>query len=254
MTPPPGRLNSNMYPWVVSKRQNDRVLQQRLYGEIPEDELARCLHFPCAKEPYSSLFWTTTTLLGKTPTWAGIPHSAHSIALVTDPDPVNPTSASKRFYNSTDLCFFPLDDTIYNRQITFSSSKRGPTWFLQIKEDITFPDGSADDSWIFVEWKKVDKLLEKLEVTMKTPLPPARDAISNSVSTYTSRKFSDSRLSTGYYVDVIQQPVDKGWLRMVNISQENAFPDLTMTGLVSFPWHLMNDFVQRLKTFKETEN
>ncbi len=171
-TTPKGKLNSTIYPWLISKRQTDRQLQDRMTNTVPITELERMLHFPCPKEPYASAFWSTTDHLAKVPTWAKIPHSAHSLAMVIEQDPVTPLSHPSRFEDTAKVCRFPLDDTLLEREIKFSYVQKS-VFYLQITETITFPDQSTDDSIVFIEWTKIDKFLDKLGQLLRTPLPPA---------------------------------------------------------------------------------
>ena len=251
---PKGKTNSTIFPWSVSKRITDREIQNRLTHEIPADELAKSLSFPCPKEPYQSLFWTSTNQMDRIPTWTKLPHSAHSIALVTDPDPVTPQTDGRRFYTSVDLCIFPMDDSVLYRDITFTSIKKGLNWYLQIKEDLQFPDGSTDDSFIFIDWQNTGKFITRLEAILHTLLPPAKDMTNISENgTYATKAIIDTVSKVSYYIDITHQSSDKGWLRFVHISQESLRPDLDMYGDVSFPWHLLSDFILRLKQFRESK-
>ena len=71
--------------------------------------------------------------------------------------------------------------------------------------------------------------------------------------TYATKAIIDTVSKVSYYIDITHQSSDKGWLRFVHISQESLRPDLDMFGDVSFPWHLLSDFILRLKQFRESK-
>ena len=248
---PKGKLNSTIYPWDITKRQADRRETARYYSNISPQELEDAFVLPEEKEPYASLFWLTTDLFGKVPEWAKIPHSAHSITFVTDPDPMTPQTHPRRFKNQTNLCTFPMDDGLHCRDISFSTMKKNGNWFFQIKEDIQFPNGSIEDAFIYIEWIKVSKLVDRLEQTLHQPLPPAAEIGDTNIGTYASRRITDTFQLYNYYIDIIHKAHGKGWMRMVAISQETPKPMLDMSGCITFPWHLLSDFIDRLKAFKD---
>ena len=251
---PKGKLNSTIYPWDIVKRNKDRRSNDRIPMDYTEEQLQDLFVVPETKESYVSLFWMSTMhgeMLNKTPEWASIPHSAHSITFATESDPITPESNPDRFKNSINLCMFPMDDGLHNRDITFTTLKFNNDWFLQIKEEIQFPNGSIDDSFINIEWSKVDTILQRLELILHMPFPPAKEVATSDIGLYTTRKITDTYGFHCYYTDVIHKPHGKGYIRMVNITQEKPQASMEMSGNIEFPWHLLHDFVERLRSFKD---
>jgi hypothetical protein len=64
--------------------------------------------------------------------------------------------------------------------------------------------------------------------------------------TFASKHFKDNEQHVQYFVDVIQEPRLKGSRRMVHITQEICEPDQMILGVISFTWHKLELFVQKL--------
>ncbi len=68
--------------------------------------------------------------------------------------------------------------------------------------------------------------------------------------TFASKSFKDAERHVQYFVEVIQEPCLKGSFQMVHIAQVTLEPDQTILGVISFPWHELELFVQKLHLFK----
>ncbi len=68
--------------------------------------------------------------------------------------------------------------------------------------------------------------------------------------TFALKSFEDAERHIQYFVEVIQEPRLKGSLQMVHITQVTLEPDQTILGVISFPWHKLEVFVQKLHLFK----
>ena len=212
---------------------------------------------PFVKEPYVSIFWTTTGLLDKIPKWATIPHSARTITQATEPNPINNLKYPNRFYSDKNLCVFPMDDNVFKREMTFESFRHNQQWFLKIKEELEYPDSTIEISSVNLPWKKANMMAHILRQVWDTPLQRAKEMLWVSPGTYTSQSMEGGEHGFSYYVDVLQQPYKQGWLRMVHISQEQPLSltqedNISQTkieGNISFPWHKMSIFVDKFDEF-----
>jgi hypothetical protein len=249
---PEGAVNSLIYPWTVTKRQKDRDLPHRLAPVVSMDDLNKAFSVPAPREPYRTLYWTTTDFMEPVPTWAKIPHCAHSLTLAIEDGDITPETHPERFHFGLDLYIFPMDDNIFRREISFETFRYDQEWFFRIKEEIEFPDSSVELSHINIPWDRVEQFAEQLQAVFKTPLPPAKDMSYVNPGTYDSKTVYDAKRRTFYYIDTLQESNQKGWFRMIHISQETQNPDSRIVGNVSFPWHKMNFFIQKFNDFRTT--
>lgn len=143
-----------------------------------------------------------------------------------------------------------MDDGLHIRDIVLTTIKKKENWFLQISEALKFPNGTASGSFITIEWSKVSKFVDRLDQVLLQPLPPAAEAKGDSSDTLASRRFTDTFETYFYFIDVVKREHGKGWIRMVHITQETPRPTMDMVGSIMFPWHMMNDFVERVRQFK----
>ena len=248
---PRGKINSTILPWVMSKRQDDRDISRRIAAEVPTSALDQVFLMPCLnKEPFSTVFWTTSNVYTNTPRWATIPHCARSFAEATHPCPMNSKTHPNRFHDGIDLCIFPMDDDTYTRNISLSAMKKGNDWFLQIKEDLQNPDGVWEESFIYVAWSLVEKLVMKIGEITDIPLPISTQMMNVNPGTYTTRKMEDSQRKIFYHIDVVHETAGPGWIRMVHISQETPNPNSVIIGDISFPWVLADSFYDRIYRFQ----
>jgi hypothetical protein len=249
---PEGAVNSLIYPWTVTKRQKDRDLPHRLAPVVSMDDLNKAFSVPAPREPYRTLYWTTTDFMEPVPTWAKIPHCAHSLSLAIEHSDITPETHPERFHLGLDLYIFPMDDNIFRREISFETFRYDQEWFFRIKEEIEFPDSSVELSHINIPWDRVEQFAEQLQAVFKTPLPPAKDMSYANPGTYDSKTVYDAKRKTFYYIDTLQESNQKGWFRMIHISQETQNPDSRIVGNVSFPWHKMDFFIQKFNDFRTT--
>ena len=248
---PPGQISAKLTPWIISKRKADRMPSNTLANDIPADELTKFLANPSPKEEYKSIYWTTTSLMQTAPRWTTGPHNALTVSQAIEPCPTTKETSPSRFHSSVDLCIFPLDDNMCNRDVHFESFRYDNEWFLRIREEGEQQNDSLDFSSINVSWGKVAQLVEKLEDLMLAPLPPARDMVYTNEGTYTYRMMSDMKRRAFYYMDIIQQSKAKGWLRMIHITQLTPNPENKVVGEITIPWHKLSFFVQMLNEFKD---
>ena len=247
---PRGRLHKNFNQGAIARRIFDRQISQRLGYTINHEELSKQIQLPPIIEGFGTLFWTTTALADQPPRWAQIPHSSKTLANVIDQPFTTKADHPHRYYDGIDLAIFPMDDNSYTRDITFNSHKRGADWFLKIREDRKLKESPWEETYIYVHWNQVVYLYGLLQIITDTPLPPATEMFKTRSGTFASKSFQDAERHVQYFVDVIQEPRLKGSLRMVHITQETLEPDQTILGVISFPWHEMELFVQKLHLFK----
>ena len=254
---PKGINNSHISRFTEIKRNIDRQPQQIIASPVTQEELSGSMVLPFVKEPYVSIFWTTTGLLDKIPKWATIPHSARTITQATEPNPINNLKYPNRFYSDKNLCVFPMDDNVFKREMTFESFRHNQQWFLKIKEELEYPDSTIEISSVNLPWKKANMMAHILRQVWDTPLQRAKEMLWVSPGTYTSQSMEGGEHGFSYYVDVLQQPYKQGWLRMVHISQEQPLSltqedNISQTkieGNISFPWHKMSIFVDKFDEF-----
>ena len=247
---PFGQIKTKFTPWLISKRKTNRLPENRLAQEIPIDDLDKYLQTPIQREPYKTIYWTTTNFFEEAPRWASVPHNAQSITYATEQCPTSMNTGSDRFHSSVDLEIFPMDDNIYDRNIHFESFRHDKQWFCRIKEETGMPDGTTEISSINISWEKSDQFIDMLEQVLATPLPPAKEMAYVYNGTYVSKYIDDMKRKSFYYLDITQDTNHKGWLRYAHLTQETPMPNSQIVGEISFPWHKLNFFTERFIAFK----
>jgi hypothetical protein len=220
-----------------------------LYTNIPTDELTKQFHVPCEKESFDTVFWTSREhQKGVTPKWVTIPHSASTLKMALENNPVNAINQPNRFKSSREEYRFPADDNLFTRDIVFSTFQEGSEYFIRITEDFTSRGIKRDSGSIVLSWRRYDRVYGRLKDINDIPLPPAIDFDYIRQGTYQHRRVFDQKRGITYVIEIIHEPHMFGWTRFLQLSMETT-NNPNLIGLIRIPWHLTQDFLDHLSYF-----
>lgn len=228
-----------MQVWTETKRKEDRRIPSRITP--PKDVTAfNSPQFPCTKEQYDSIWWTTTTGQTPAPNWAKLPHSSITLQSAIDIHTATAKLPAHRFRGYDHEIHLPVDDCIYKRDLILTAFEHRSDFFLKIREQFQYPNGDVEVGIVNIGWDRVEKLLSKLEEISEIHLPPAKEVLYTNDGIYISKRMDDMKREINYYVDVTHETIgEQGWTRMVHITMENPPPDSDIIGDIAFPWHFL---------------